>query len=319
VIFWEWGNMIYILIVLIILFALLIGSYICYRLAFAVPKRKETELFIMPDSGQYAPYKAKTFQMFSHARSIPYEEVWIQSFDGVKLFGKYYETSPGAPVQIMFHGYRSVAEIDFCGGMPFALGEGYNVLLVDQRAHGKSGGKCLTFGIKERYDCASWVNYVSNRFGKDTKIALYGMSMGAATVMMAAGLDLPENVRGVVADCGYTSPADILKKVLGDRHYPVWLVYPLIRLGGRIFGGFDTEKASALEALSHSSVPVLFIHGEGDDFVPCYMSRENYKACTSENKQLLTFPGAGHALSYFMDEERYLNGVRSFMEEGTVN
>lgn len=299
---------------LVILFGLLIGSYVCYRLAFLVPKREDSEIFILLDSEQYAPYKEETIQMFRHARSIPYEEVRIESFDGVELLGKYYEASPGAPVQIMFHGYQSIAEIDFCGGMPFALGEGYNVLLVDQRAHGKSGGRCLTFGIKERYDCVSWVNYVINRFGKDTKIALYGMSMGATTVMMAAGLSLPENVRGVVADCGYTSPAHILKKVLRDRHYPVWLVYPLIRLGGRIFGGFDTEEASALEALSHSSVPVLFIHGEEDDFVPCYMSVENYKACTSENKQLLTFPGAGHALSFFLDEERYLNGVRSFIK-----
>jgi len=306
--------MIYILILSIILFALLVGSYICYRLAFLVPKREDSEIFILLDSEQYAPYKEETFHMFRHARSFPYEEVWIESFDGVKLFGKYYETVPGAAVQIMFHGYQSIAEIDFCGGMPFALGEGYNVLLVDQRAHGKSGGKCLTFGVKERYDCLAWINYAIARFGKDTKIALYGMSMGAATVMMAAGLPLPENVRGVVADCGYTSPADILKKVLRDRHYPVWLVYPLIRLGGRIFGGFDTEEASALEAMSHCSVPVLFIHGEDDDFVPCYMSKENYKVCTAENKQLLTFSGAGHALSYFLDKERYLNGVRWFMK-----
>lgn len=306
--------MVYGIILLGILFLLLIGSYICYRLAFLVSERKMTELFDMLDTEQYAPYKEQTFQMFKHAGSIPYEEVWIETFDGEKLFGKYYEVSQGAAVQIMFHGYRSVAEIDFCGGLPFALAEGYNVLLVDQRAHGRSSGKCLTFGVKERYDCVSWVNYVIERFGKDTRIILYGMSMGAATVMMAAGLSLPENVKGIVADCGYTSPAAILKKVLRDRHYPVWIVYPLVRLGGRIFGGFDTEEASAREAMTHCSIPVLLIHGEDDDFVPCYMSVDNYEACILEHKKLLTFPGAGHALSYFLDEERYVNGVRSFIK-----
>lgn len=298
-------------------FWMLIGvvgaSYVCYRLAFKVPKSRMEEFLRLPDTEQYTPYRERAAQMFQRARAIPYEEVWIQAYDGVRLFGKYYAVAPGAPVQIMLHGYRSAAERDFCGGLPLALSEGYNVLLVDQRAHGKSGGRCLTFGVKERFDCVSWIDYVLARFGADTRIVLYGMSMGAATVLMAAGLHLPPNVRAVVADCGYTSPADILKRVLRDRRYPVWLLYPLLRLGGRLFGGFDVEAASAREAMSRCTVPVCLFHGEDDRFVPCDMSRENDRACISGNKRLLTFPGAGHGMSYFVDEERYLNELRSFL------
>lgn len=305
--------MVWIKMLIGLLIGVSVASYVCYLLTFKVPKRKTAEFLRLPDTEQYAPYREKTAQMFQSAQTIPYEEVWIQAFDGVRLFGKYYATSHGAPVQIMFHGYRSAAERDFCGGLPFALSEGYNVLLVDQRAHGKSGGKCLTFGFKERFDCASWIDYVLARFGLDTRIVLYGMSMGAATVLMAAGLSLPQNVRAIVADCGYTSPADILKRVLRDRRYPVWLIYPLIRLGGRLFAGIDTEAASAREAMSHCTIPVCLFHGEDDRFVPCDMSRENYRACIAENKRLLTFPGAGHGMSYLLDEERYLNELRSFL------
>ena len=300
-----------------VLVELLIGivgaAYVCYWLAYKVPKRKAAKVFSLPRTEQYAPYREKIAQMIESARAIPYEEVWIEALDGVKLFGKYYKGAPDAPVQILFHGYRSAAERDFCGGLPFARSEGYNVLLVDQRAHGKSGGRCLTFGVKERFDCVSWIDYALARFGADTKIVLYGMSMGAATVLMAAGLSLPGNVQAIVADCGYTAPADILKKVMRDVRCPVWLFYPLLRLGGRLFGGFDVEAASAREAMSRCTIPVCLFHGEDDWFVPCEMSRENYSACIAENKRLLTFPGAGHGMSYLLDEERYLNELRAFL------
>lgn len=143
---------------------------------------------------------------------------------------QYYAGRPGAPVQIMMHGYKSGAERDFCGGAQIAVQGGYHVLLVDQRAHGKSEGRCLTFGIQERYDCRAWVNYAVGRFGADTKILLYGVSMGAATVLMAGGLNLPRNVVGIVADCGYSSPAAIIRKVIRDQHLPIFPVYYLVRL-----------------------------------------------------------------------------------------
>ena len=201
--------MIAVYIFLFLLVLVMIAAYVCYRLAFSVPKQSQESLFLMPDTEQYTPYAALTSQMIRDALAIPYEPISITSYDGLPLYGKCYLASPEAPWLIMFHGYRSGAERDFSGGLPFGIESGFNVLLVDQRAHGKSGGRCLTFGIKERHDCLSWIEYVRSRTEDTAKIVLYGMSMGAATVLMSTALKLPQNVVGIVADCGYTSPSAI--------------------------------------------------------------------------------------------------------------
>ena len=303
-----------IIIILVIAALIIAAAYICYRLGFSVPKQTEADLFKFPGTEQYAPFHDEMTSMVKAALAIPYEDVWITSSDGLKLHGKCYVSTPDAPVQIMFHGYKSGAERDFCGGLQVAVQGGFNVLLVDQRAHGKSEGKCLTFGIKERYDCLAWINYAVERFGNDTRIFLYGMSMGAATVLMASGLELPNNVVGIVADCGYTSPAAIIKKVLREQHYPIFPVYYLTRLGGMLFGGFDLEAASAVDALTHCKTPALFIHGGDDRFVPCEMGQENYEHCAAENKRLLIVPGAGHGLSYMIDRKAYLDTLNAFIK-----
>lgn len=301
-----------ILLVLCILVLLVISaSYVCCRFCFFVPKQTEEDLFRLPDTEQYAPHREAMTQMVRTVLALPYEDVWIRSDDGLRLHGKYYAGRPGALVQIMMHGYKSGAERDFCGGAQIAVQGGYHVLLVDQRA--KSEGRCLTFGIQERYDCRAWVNYAVGRFGADTKILLYGVSMGAATVLMAGGLDLPRNVVGIVADCGYSSPAAIICKVIRDQHLPVFPVYQLIRLGGKLFGGFDLESAAVTDALAHCDIPVLLIHGGDDRFVPCNMGRENYAHCAARNKHLLVVPGAGHGLSYMMGREAYLAALESFL------
>lgn len=305
--------MVIIYILSILILAVFAASYICYRLTFSVPKRNKKE-FSLPDTEQYASYKKETKQMINNALSIPYEDVWIVSDDGLRLHGKFYSSSPEAPVQIMFHGYRSKAEVDFCGGLKIAVDSGFNVILVDQRAHGESEGRCLTFGVKECRDCLAWVNYAVEKFGKETKIMLYGMSMGAATVLMAAGFEMPDNVVGVVADCGYTSSSDIIKKVIADKHLPIFPTYMLIRLGGKLFGGFDLESASVVDSMKHCKMPVLFIHGGDDRFVPCEMGKTNYENCVAENKKLLIVPNAGHGISYMLDRKAYLKSLSEFLE-----
>ena len=142
---------------------------------------------------------------------------------------------------------------------------------------------------------------------------LIGLSMGASTVLMASGLNLPENVKGIIADCGYSTPKDILSEVIKKMHLPVAPVYFLIRLSGRIFGGFDVEGASAREALQSCEVPVLFIHGEADDFVPCQMSKDNFDACKGE-KELFLVPSAGHGMSYMTDTEEYVKRFKGFLQ-----
>src|SRR5699024_7091129 len=139
-------------------------------------------------------------------------------------------------------------------------------------------------------------------FGPDTPLFLMGVSMGAATVLLAAGLDLPPTVRGIMADCGYTSPREGIHQYL-PRYLPglpAGPVYAVGRLGTRLFGHFDPEDADCRAALANATVPVLLIHGEADSFVPCAMSRENFDACAAP-KRLVTIPGAGHAVAYYVD------------------
>lgn len=303
-----------ILTIILLIPAAAAASYFCYRLAFSVPEQSREALFEMPDTEQYAPYSAEARQMISDALEIPYKEAVVTSYDGLRLFGKCYIASADAPWLIMLHGYRSGAERDFCGGLKFGIDSGFNVLLVDQRAHGKSEGKCLTFGIKERYDCLTWINYVISQAGGSCKIALYGMSMGAATVLMAAGSELPKNVVCIVADCGYTSPKAIIKKVIREMHYPIFPTYALVRLGGMLFGGFDIEEYSAVQAMEKCDIPVLFIHGDDDRFVPCDMGRENHRHCRAEGKKLLIVPNAGHGMSYMSDKRAYLGTVSEFLK-----
>ncbi len=294
---------------------ILVTAYICYRMAFSVPRRYRENPYFLPEGEDYAAVTEKSDELIDQILKMPCEPVEIKtSREGLRLRGRYYESAPGAPVNIMFHGYRSLALRDFSGGAQLALECGCNALLVDQRSHGESDGRCLGFGVTERYDLLDWVNYAIERFGPDTKIILTGMSMGAATVLMAAELPLPKNVVGIISDCGYSSPRAIIRRVISKMKLPVGVAYAFVRLGGRIYGGFDIESSSAVSSLKGARVPVLFIHGEDDSFVPCDMSRENYEACASK-KTLVTVPGAGHGLSYLVDYERYSRAVRQFIEE----
>ena len=306
--------MIWLLIVLLVMTgAVLLACRFCYRRVFAVDKAKLPDAHHLPDGEQYEKCAGLAHELIDSALAIPFEEVRIRSHDGLTLYGRFYHKAEGAPVQILFHGYRSNAYRDFCGGLELALGTGCNAILVDQSAHGNSEGKCLSFGVLERQDCLAWVNYVIARFGADTKIILSGISMGAATVVMAGGLGLPANVKGILADSGYTSPKKIICKVLAESGYPVKLVYPLIRLGGRIFGGFDVEAASSEDAVKQCKLPMLLIHGEDDRFVPCNMSRA--LAESAADADLLTVPGAGHGLSFMVDNAAYCSAVAKFLKK----
>ena len=302
-----------VIILLIIIAAILITLYYAYYSTYSVPKYEPQDAYGLITEKKYGDQVAMINDMLDKVLALKYEDVFVQSEDGLRLYGKYYHVKDGAPVEIQFHGYRSIAERDFGGGLRLALECGHNVILVDQRAHGRSQGKALTFGVLERKDAAFWVDYACRRFGADCSIILVGISMGAATVLMTGGLPLPGNVKGIIADCGYTSPADIIKKVAVDRNLPVKLSYLLIRYGGMLFGGFDVEDDSAEEALKRCRIPVLFIHGDEDSFVPCDMSRRNYQACAGR-KELEIFSGAEHGMSYLADTERYRKIVIDFCE-----
>lgn len=291
-------------------------SFVCFCLVFYAPNRKPMAdgEFDIPPGEIYRPYREQMVAWMKETRELPHEDVAIRSFDGLTLRGKYYEYAPGAPIELMLHGYRGTAERDLCGGVQRCFALGRSVLIVDQRASGRSDGYIITFGVREGRDCLAWVDFIIDRFGADAKIILTGISMGAATVMIAAGKELPDSVIGVLADCGYTSARDIIQKVIRQIHLPVWPVYPLIRWGGKLYGGFDVEEASPLEGMRRCRLPVIFVHGEADDYVPCDMSRINYEACPAP-KMLFTVPGAGHGLSYMVDREGYMDALTAFCRE----
>ena len=288
-------------------------AYLCFRMAFHAPRRKEadSELIEIPEGEIYEPFRPQMERWTREVRAMPRAHFTIRSFDGLELHGDFFEYAPGAPMEIMFHGYRGSAERDLSGGVQRCFLLKRSVLLVDQRCSRRSQGDVITFGIKEHRDCLSWVEFAVNHFGPDVKIILTGISMGAATVCMTADKGLPHNVLGILADCGYSSPKAIICKVIRDMHLPPCLAYPFVKLGARLFGHFDLEETSPEEALKHAAVPVIFYHGESDAFVPCDMSRRNYGVCASR-KALVTVPGAGHGLSYPVEPERYLETLKAF-------
>ncbi len=302
------------LILLALLLAILALSYLCYRMTFLVLPKHRTSPYKIPNEYQNSPLHGKMFALIGAAVKLPYEDVYVTSKDGLRLHGRYYETAPGAPVQILFHGYHGHPLRDFCGGLQLALQSGCNAILIDERAHGESEGKCLSFGVLERHDCCQWIDYAAKRFGKETPIILAGVSMGAATVLMASELTLPRNVVGIIADCGYSSPKEIICRVIRQMKYPVKTGYALVRLSGKIFGGFDIEAYSPIEAVKNTDIPILFIHGEADDFVPCEMSRRMFEECAAK-KEILTVPRAKHVMSYVVDEEAYREMTQKFLRE----
>ena len=302
-----------IVIPLILLLAVLLICLYCYKVAFYAPPRKPLpEGFIdVPPGKAYRPFHPQMKAWALENRARKQENFCITSFDGLKLWGTYYEYAPGAPMELMFHGYRGNAQRDLPGGVQRCRKLGRSTFLVDQRCSGKSDGSTITFGINEHKDCLAWVDFMVKHFGPDVKIILTGISMGASTVLMAAGHPLPPQVIGVLADCGFSDAGSIIRDVAKKMGLPVKLAYPFVKLGAKLYGHFDLEETSALEAMRHCTEPVIFFHGENDDFVPCQMSRDNFAACQSK-KMLVTVPGAGHGLSYPVAPAEYLDALRSF-------
>ena len=308
------------LIPLSIVVLILLPSLVCFMIVFYSPKRKVLgdDEYEIPEGEIYEVHRDYMVTWIKNSRTMPHEDMCITSYDGLKLRGRYYEYSKDAVVEILFHGYRGSGERDLAGAIDRCFQLGRSALIVDQRGSGLSDGHVITFGIKERYDCLSWIEHCIKRFGEDVRIKITGVSMGAATVMMASGLELPENVIGVLADCGYTSPKEIIKKVIKDIKLPVFIFYPLIRLGGVLYGGFDIESASPIEALKNCKLPILIFHGDEDAFVPYYMAQELYDACASSKKHFHTVKGAGHGLAFPQDKEGYLNTVRNTAKEWNI-
>ena len=241
------------------------------------------------------------------------QTVQIKSFDGLTLRGQWIPAEQPRATIILFHGYRSHHLQDFAAIYGLYHSIGLNLLLVRQRAHGESEGTYITFGIRERRDVLSWIEFHNRTHGMDN-VYLGGMSMGASTVLFAAGEELPPNVRGITADCGFSSPAEILSYIIKrDFHLPPMLVLPLMEVWARLLGGFSFYECDTRDTLSRAKVPILFIHGKADTFVPCQMSETGFASCASA-KEIHLIDNAGHGRSYLYEKERLEAALLSFFE-----
>ena len=307
-------------ILLGIAFICLLSSYVCFMMVFYSKKRRPCgpDEYDIPSGDIYEMFRDEMIGWIRSVRSMPHEDVSITSFDGLTLRGRYYEQKKDAPIEIMFHGYRGNSERDMCGAVERAFAVGRNALIVDQRASGNSDGHIISFGINERRDCIDWINFAIKKFGNDVRIMITGISMGAATVMMASGEVLPDNVIGVLADCGYTSAKEIIKKVITKMRLPAAVLYPFVKLGARIFGRFDLEQTCPIDAVKRCKIPIIFVHGDNDTFVPYDMSVRLHESCVSDKKVLITVKGAGHGLAYPVDKEGYINKLLELNDEWSL-
>lgn len=304
------------LIVLFILLGINIAvSLICFICCFTrVIKTRDMSTEEGVKMMRLDKFKDLIISSVNEAKSLPHEDVFIQSYDGLKLHAALYKTQGADTTMILFHGWISSGLNDFGCVVPYFVKKGYNVLLISERGQGKSEGRYICMGAREKYDCVSWCEYVSKRFGSEHNIFIEGISMGASTVLFASALNLPDNVRGIIADCGFTSPIEIVKSVAWSHHIFPYPIVWFVALWFRIFCGCSMYKDSTLKAMQKNIRPILFVHGEQDDFVPCSMGTETYQACTTE-KKLVLVPEAGHGQSYLFDSERCINELDSFISK----
>lgn len=247
------------------------------------------------------------------ANNTKYEEMSITSAENLKLNARLYEKG-GNNYAILVHGYKSDMSSMYSYAKRY-YDKGFNVLLVNLRAHGSSEGKYIGMGWLDRKDILQWIDTLTYR-NPDAHFVLHGVSMGAATVMMTSGESVPSSLKAIISDCGYTSAYDIFELEL-EKRFPMLPTHPTIDIGSvmsDILASYSFKEASALEQVKNSSTPTLFIHGTGDDFVPCEMVDELYDAAACP-KELYKVEGAGHCEAKNVNPAEYFDKVFGFIDK----
>ncbi len=247
-------------------------------------------------------------------KTYKYESVSVTTDDGLKLVGDFYiNENPTDKTILCVHGYNSSGYNDFAPVVEPILKRGYNCFLLNHRHYGGSEGKFTGFGILDSVDLIKWIELVNSYF-PDGKIVLYGVSMGAATVMQASNRDLTKNVVGIVEDCGFTTCYEEFAFTLKNSfHLPCFPIMNMFALVCKAFLKLDLKKSDSKKCVAETKLPMLFVHGGSDTFVPTFMSKECYDACNSE-KQLIIYEGAMHAMSHFKHPEKYENDLLGFAD-----
>lgn len=249
--------------------------------------------------------------------SQEFEHHELLSDKGERLKGYLIKADEPSDVYVFgIHGYRGSGKREFCYMAKFYHDKGYNVFIVDHQASGESDGSYITFGYQEHKNCMKWLEYLLDVYGKDIKVILHGVSMGSATAMLMTGDEsLPENVKFTVADCGYTSMWNQFAHNVSGAGAVGPILLNFLNGYNKAILGFGYKDVSPIDAVKNAKIPMLFIHGSADDFVPSFMVHELYDACVSEDKDKLVVDRAGHALSYVIDSKAYEEKVNNFTEK----
>lgn len=299
------------IIAAVVLLCILIGLYAAYYKVFYYPKKKDSEIED-PILSRH-PYKDEARSRIAELTDLPCEFVNTRSYDRLSLSARYYQGDDDKPLFICFHGYHGSALRDYSGVGLYLIQQGYPVMLVDERAHWRSQGHTITFGIRERFDVVSWIEYARERFGETKPIYLHGISLGGGTVLMASGHALPDNVKGIIADCPFNDAEEIIRYVCVLIKLNPDLCWPAVKLSALIYGRFNINKTTAAKEAAKSTKPIMIIHGDGDDFVPERMSAEVQKANPAMIERHL-IADAGHGLGYYYDPRQYESLVEDFIK-----
>lgn len=247
-------------------------------------------------------------------KTLENKKVEVKAEDGITLRGtEYIINNQSDKWAIVLHGYRSSPEAVLSIGMHFSE-KGYNVLIPSMRASSESEGKYIGMGWLDKEDLKCWINLIIQE-NSNSKIVLHGSSMGAATVAMASGDELPKNVKAIIEDSGYTSVWDIFASEAKARfNLPTFPILNMFELMANIKAKYDIKEASALNQVKKATIPMLFIHGDRDDFVPVYMCDQLYEAANCKKEKLIIH-NAGHTESKYKEPETYYNKMFEFLEK----
>ncbi|MBQ0125805.1 MAG: alpha/beta hydrolase [Clostridiales bacterium] len=312
---WIIGAILFI----ILAFAAVVAGFLHYgiirnpRRDFHFFNEKDVENVVRPE------YREKVLAGARWIRDHEAEDLFITSFDGLKLHARLMTPENPIGTLILFHGYRSAPVNDFPDFSEWVFDKGYRLLFVDERSGEMSEGRYIGMGVLESRDAVKWAELIAARF-ESSPIFLQGVSMGASTVLMAMGHDLPVEVKGVIADCGFTSPKEIFESVVKDSmKLPPQPIVDIMGFFIKHIAKYDIN-VSTVDAIKKSTLPLVLIHGEADDFVPHFMSEKNYAAAKEQPTRDVTFisvPGARHAESYLVDTPKCRDTVSEFLAKYT--
>ena len=273
-------------------------------------KREKTKEMAGTDWELYIP---KIRDCKERLKEYDHEDWYITSEDGLRLHATYFPVKDSMKTVICFHGYTSEGLNDYSTLAIFYRNHGFNLLIVDERAHGKSEGTYIGFGTLDRKDALLWIQKVCEYQGERVRILLHGDSMGGATVLMTSGLELPSQVKAIVSDCAFTSAWEVFESVLKNMyHMPA---FPVLHTANEMVkrnAGYDLRECNAKQEVAKAKIPILFLHGREDTFVPCEMAYQLYDACRTE-KKLVIIEGAGHVESCYKDPVLFEGAIEEFI------